>query len=260
MRLRQPGERSWSAAARRGRGFVRRSLNRAGIEISRDPLIGRVVRLCELLSITAVIDIGANEGQFGRDLRALRFPGRLVSLEPLGAPFDRLAGLAEGDATWTVVRAAVSAEPGSLTVYVAGNSVSSSVLPMLAAHSDAEPSSSYVGEEVVPATTVDQIVAEHDLDPTTSYLKVDVQGFESAVLDGAASTIRQFAAVQLELSMIPLYQGQALMSELTDRMAALGFDLWILMPEFSDRATGRTLQCDGVYVRRDLVSSRLDFR
>ncbi|MEJ7832135.1 MAG: FkbM family methyltransferase [Nocardioides sp.] len=216
-----------------------------------------MVRLCELLGVTTVVDIGANEGQFGRDLRAMRFRGRLISFEPLGEPFARLARAAEGDSSWTAVRTAVSDVPGALTVHIAGNSVSSSVLPMLAAHSKADPRSSYVGEEVVAATTVDRLVAEHGLDPATSYLKVDVQGFESAVLDGAAGTLDRFAAVQLELSMVPLYDGQALIGEITDRMSARGFELWILMPEFSDRATGRSLQCDGVYVRRDLIGPRL---
>lgn len=257
MRSHGPTGSPLAAATRRSRGFVRRNLNRVGVEISRDPLIGRVARLCELLGVTTVVDVGANEGQFGRDIRAMRFRGRLVSVEPLAAPFARLADTAETDASWTVVRAAVSDAPGTLTVHIAGNSVSSSVLPMLDTHTNAEPRSSYVGEEVVPATTVDRLIAEHAIDPATSYLKVDVQGFESAVLDGAAETITRFAAVQLELSMVPLYEGQALFREVTDRMTAHGFDLWILMPEFSDRATGRTLQCDGVYVRRDLVGSRL---
>lgn len=246
-----------SDQARRGRNYVRRTANRAGIEISRDPGLNRVVRLINLLGIDTVIDVGANEGQFGRDMRALGFERRILSFEPLTAPYAHLARAATRDPRWTTIRAAVCDVSGSITVHIAGNSVSSSVLPMLDAHANAAPKSTYVGEETAPATTVDDIVTDYAIDPASTYLKVDVQGFESSVLDGAMKSIDRFAAVQLELSMVPLYGGQALMRDLTDRMNALGFETWILMPEFCDPFNGRTLQCDGVFVRRDLIESKL---
>lgn len=244
-------------AARRTRGLVRRQLNRAGLELSLDPYLNRVVKLLDLLDLETVIDVGANEGQYGGDLRALHYTGRILSFEPLSTPFARLAKASARDERWRSVQAAVSDQAGSITVHIAGNSVSSSVLPMLGTHASAAPKSQYVGEESVPATTVDLVVTEFDVDPERTYLKVDVQGFESAVLDGASSNLSRFAAVQLELSLVPLYGGQALMRDLIDRMAGLGFELWILMPEFSDPSTGRSLQCDGVFVRRDLIEAKL---
>lgn len=242
---------------RRGRGFVRRALNRAGIEISRDPYLKRVVRLMELLETDTVIDVGANEGQFGRDLRALGFDGRILSFEPLSGPYDRLVKATAHDKRWTAFQAAVSDGPGPINIHIARNSVSSSALPMMDAHLNADPSSTYVGQETVPATTVDAIVADYHVDPGASYLKVDVQGLESSVLDGAPSTLQSFAAVQLEVSLVPLYAGQSLMDDLVSRMGKHGFEMWILMPEFSDRLTGRTLQCDSVFVRQDLIDEKL---
>lgn len=249
-----PAQPEVTIALRRLKGALRRSANRLGLEISRDPYLARVVRLLKLLELDAVIDVGANEGQYGRDLRAMGYTARIISLEPLLRPYTRLASASRRDASWEAVHAAAAGSPGNLTVHVAGNSVSSSPLEMLPAHATADPRSVYVADEVVPATTVDEVVRERDVDPATGFLKVDVQGFESAVLDGAAATLAAFAAVQLEMSLVPLYEGQALMPDLVGRMTELGFDLWILMPEFADPATGRTLQCDGVFVRNDLAA------
>lgn len=236
-----------------GRGAVmkvRRLVNRAGFDITRQPFTYHFVRVLQGRGITQVVDIGANTGQFGVELRASRFTGDLLSVEPLQAAYDELVRTSAGDPRWRTVRAAVSDVPGTLELNVSGNSVSSSPLPMLDLHATAAPEARYVGVEQVPATTVDLLVAEQHVDPPVALLKVDVQGYESVVLDGAAQTLEQFAAVQLELSLAPLYEGQRLLPEVLARMDSRGFDLWLTDPAFLDPVTGRMLQCDGLFVRR----------
>jgi FkbM family methyltransferase len=229
---------------------VRRLVNRAGFDITREPYAYRFVRVLRSRGIDAVLDVGANTGQYARQLRDARFTGRLVSVEPLSSAYAQLERVAAADPSWAVQRVAVADAPGTLTIHVAGNSVSSSALPMLPAHSDPVPDSAYVGDEQVPATTVDALFRAYGLEPRTSLLKIDVQGFEASVLDGAATTLASVEAVQLELSLVPLYEGQALMPETVSRMAALGLDLWLTEPAFLDPRTGRMLQCDGLFVRR----------
>lgn len=245
---------------RRLKTVLRRTANRCGIEISRDPYLSRVVRLARAYGIMTVIDIGANEGQFAKDLRALGYRQRIVSVEPLSQPFTRLATAARRDPQWSTIRAAISDSPGELTVHIAKNSVSSSPLRMLKSHAEADPNSSYIAQEVAPAMTLDGLIRDQSIDPRKALLKIDVQGFESAVLDGAAESLADFAAVQLELTLVPLYEGQALMTDLVDRMCGLGFRLWILIPEFSHPTTGRTLQCDGLFVRGDLADGQVGAR
>ena len=59
------------------------------------------------------------------------------------------------------------------------------VLPMTEAHLDADPQSAYSGSQEVAASTLDTLVREQHLDPARTAFKIDVQGYESAVLDGA---------------------------------------------------------------------------
>lgn len=229
---------------------IRLVVNRTGFDVTRESFRHKFVSVVQQNGITAVLDVGANTGQFGQALRRARFSGRIVSVEPLNEAFRELAARTGTDPLWTAERAAVSSAAGSLTINVAGNSVSSSVLPMLARHADAAPESRYVTTEEVPATTVDDLVIRHGLVPETTLLKIDVQGYEKAVLDGASTSLSTFGAVRMELSLAPLYAGQPLLPELVEYLSSQGLDLWIIEPGFTEPKTRRLLQLDGVFFRR----------
>jgi FkbM family methyltransferase len=224
-------------------------VHRAGFDVTRDTFKHRFVHQMLQHGIDTVLDVGANSGQFGKLLRQSRFTGGIHSVEPLQSAYGVLAAAAARDPRWTVQRAAVSAEPGTLTMNVSGNSVSSSVLPMLDRHASAAPSAQYVATEDVPATTVDEIVKTIGLDPERTLLKIDVHGYERAVLDGAAATLPSFRGVRTEMSLVQLYEGQALMPEIVDLLGRHGFELWFIDPGFSEPETRRLLQLDGVFFR-----------
>jgi hypothetical protein len=82
-------------------------------------------------------------------------------------------------------------------------------------------------------------------------LKLDVQGFEGTVLAGATETIGQFAAAQMELSYVPLYDGQWLANDVTELLTKHGYELWMFdSAAMYDPESGRLLQSDGIFVRR----------
>jgi FkbM family methyltransferase len=224
-------------------------VHRAGFDVTRETFKRRFVHALLQHDIDCVLDIGANVGQFAVELRRAEFAGRIISLEPLLSAYRQLERASAGDPGWTAQRAAVAAEPGTITMNVAANSVSSSALPMLGRHAQAAPVSRYVGTEEVAATTVDELVKEHGITPERTLLKVDVQGFERPVLDGAATTLDRFAAVRSEMSLVPLYEGQALFPQLLAELSARGFELWQLEPGFVEPSSGRLLQLDGVFFR-----------
>lgn len=233
---------------------VRLLVNRAGYEVTRDHFKHRFVRSLHQAGIDCVLDVGANIGQFGAQLRRAGFAGRIHSLEPLQAAYDELQRRTAHDDRWRVQRAAVSAEAGTIRMNVSGNSVSSSVLPMLDRHAVAAPQAQYVGVEEVPSTTVDAIVDESGLSPQRTLLKIDVQGYERQVLAGAAATLDRFAGVRTEMSLVPLYEGQVLMPEMVDLLTGRGFELWYIEPGFVEPRTQRLLQLDGLFLRPTVAS------
>ena len=225
--------------------------NRLGLDVTREHFRHRVLHALAGRGVDTVLDIGANTGQFGRQLRRAGYRGRIHSVEPLSRAFAELRHAAGRDHAWTVERAAVSGARGTLTMNVSRNSVSSSVLPILQRSVAAAPQTRYVATEQVPATTVDDLVATHGFVPDRTLLKVDVQGYEQAVLDGAAKTLERFAAIRTEMSLVALYEGQVLMPELVESLTGRGFELWFLEPGFTEPGTRRLLQLDGVFLRRE---------
>jgi hypothetical protein len=138
---------------------------------------------------------------------------------------------------------------GEIELNISGNSVSSSILPMLAAHSSAAPESDYLGHESAPLITLDSVAPPYLDGAQAPFLKIDTQGYEWQVLDGALATLPKVRGIQIELSLIPLYEGQHLWRESIERLEAEGFTLWRLQPAFDDPANGRTLQWDGLFFR-----------
>lgn len=234
-------------ARERAKLTLRRSLQRADISIGRDPFSGRLVRTLDARGIDAIVDVGANVGQYAALVRSAGFAGRIVSCEPLSGAFRELARRAAGDARWTTLNTAVGAEPGTATINVAQNSFSSSIRDMTEAHLATAPQSRYVATEQVSVTTVRALMDEHAVDPRRALLKIDTQGFESEVLRGAGDLIGRVGAIQLELSFVELYDGQALFDELVAQLAQLGYRIQQMEPGISDDA-GRMLQVDGLFV------------
>jgi FkbM family methyltransferase len=225
-----------------------------GIELRRyDPAQSEVARLVAVMlhhGVDLVLDVGANEGTYAKMLRDGGYTGGLISFEPLEAAHRALNVAAAGDAAWVVApRVAVGHVDGEIEINVAGNSTSSSILAMKEAHRQAAPASSYVARERVKLIKLDSYVHPMLQDVRAPFLKIDTQGYEASVLDGAESTLNRVAGVQIELSLIALYEGQALYLELIQRLLQKGFVLWGISPGFVDKRTGRLLQFDGIFFR-----------
>ncbi len=200
--------------------------------------------------IDLIMDIGANTGQFASEIRQYGYAGRIVSFEPLSQAHSELLQASAGDPMWdTYLRCALGDQDGEVDINIARNSESSSILSMLESHRNAAPETAYLGKEVVPIKTLDAVADQYLKDASAPFLKIDTQGFEWQVLDGARKTLPHIKGILVELSLIPLYDGQHLWREVIDRLEAEGFTLWAFKPVFFDKATGRTLQVDGVFFR-----------
>ena len=211
-------------------------------------------RMLRHLGITLVLDVGANTGQYGEELLAAGYAGRLVSFEPLSSAHAALTKRASTHARWAVhPRAAIGAEPGQAMINVAGNSVSSSLLVTLGSHVDAAPESQTIGIESVPLIRLDDVLPQYLTVTDRLLLKVDTQGYEWEVLDGAGDSLDSAAAVQLELSLLPLYAGQRLWRDYVERLESSGFQLYFAYPAFTNPDTGQSLQWDAMFVRRALL-------
>ena len=213
-----------------------------------------LVKVLEVAGTNIVFDIGANEGQFAREIREYGYTGKIVSFEPLSTTRKNLLAIASADTDWEVHdQTAIGDQDGNIEIHIAGNSVSSSVLPMLESHSSAAEESAYVSSEHVPIARLDSVANRYLTPLSNLFIKIDTQGFEWQVMDGAPEILQQARGVLCELSLIPLYDTQRLWRDIVDRLEAEGFMLWALQKGFTDPRTGQSLQMDGIFLRRDVL-------
>ena len=233
---------------------VRRILQRAGYDLVRkqviNPAASRRTIMLRYHGIQTVLDVGANMGQYGTELREWGFEGRIISFEPTSAAFKALSERAAADGHWRVFNFAVGAEDGEAEISIASNyGASSSFMPMLDTHRDCSPDVEFVGIEKVKVKTLDDALANVVAPDESLMLKMDVQGFEHLVLRGATTILPSVQIIECELSFVPLYDGQLIFPQMLEIIDSLGFTPVGFNPIFSNPVTGHSLSVDGVFAR-----------
>lgn len=212
------------------------------------------------LKIDLILDIGANEGQYVGWMRDRKFSGSIISFEPQKDAFERLQRRWNRDPNWHGYNIALGESNGVIEFQIAGNSVSSSVLPMLSTHVDALPESAVTSTVMVPIERIDGVHNQNINNAKSLCMKIDTQGFELAVLAGAAGILGKTSLLEIELSLVPLYAGQPLMDEVVKNITAQGFTLVWIEQGFSSPDGERMLQVDGIFVATHLLAPQSETR
>jgi FkbM family methyltransferase len=160
-----------------------------------------------------VIDVGV---AYGTPELYEAFPeARHLLIEPL-AEYEEALGIIARKYGADYILAAAGPEPGTATINVSRAPALSSLLGPWRGGVPGDQ-----GREV-PVVRVDDVVAERELSPPY-LLKIDVEGAEMMVLDGAAHVLRECELVLLEVSLFERVPGMPLMDEVVTYMAERGF-------------------------------------
>jgi FkbM family methyltransferase len=146
------------------------------------------------------IDIGANIGYFALlEARGIGATGRLYSLEPSSRNYSLLMRNISSNG-WedrvSVERFAVGDKVGKSALYLSPMSNSHSVL---AQHKDTA-----LATEIVDMITIDAFLRTHQVRPDDiSFVRMDVEGWEGAVIRGMRSLIEASHALDLFIELHP---------------------------------------------------------
>lgn len=234
---------------------IKRLLRRFGWEVQRfeNATVEQQVlkNILRATGVDVILDVGANTGQYAELAFDSGFDGTLISFEAIPSVHEQLSRHASAKREqWKVAPcAALGSSRGQIDINISANSVSSSILPMRGTHLDAAPDSRYVDKLTVSVDRLDALAREFVPASAVVLLKVDTQGYEMEVLRGATGLMRCIAAIQLELSLTPLYEGAPTFVEMVEFMASTNFDLFSIVPGLRDQRSGRLLQVDGFFVR-----------
>ena len=209
------------------------------------------LKLIENLGINLIFDIGANDGQWGLFVLRDGYRGKMISFEPTSNVYKVLKKNTRKYPNWKAhEQVAIGERCGEVTINVSGNSAgSSSILEMGKLHLDSAPNSKYVGAEIVKLVTLDTIFEDYFTKGDKCFLKIDVQGYEDQVLQGAINSIKEIAAVKIECSIASLYEGDKTFEHYFQFFKQNGFELFDMEPAFSNPVTGQLLQFDALFVR-----------
>ncbi|GAB1452499.1 FkbM family methyltransferase [Draconibacterium sp.] len=203
--------------------------------------------------IDVLLDIGANTGQFAKKMRNLGYTKKIISFEPLKDAFKVLNGSVSNDKNWTAHNYAIGDEDITGVINVSGKSDCSSILNMLPSQMDSAAGLEYVAKQEIEIkkldTIFDTLVSESD----NIMMKIDTQGYEKNVIDGAIESLKKIRIIQLEMSIVPLYENEMLLVEMIKYIEDKGFQLYSLENGHYNRNTGQLLQVDGIFVNKKFV-------
>lgn len=171
--------------------------------------------LAALGDVQTVVDVGANVGQFSLLCLMDLSPRRVFAFEPLRRPAGVFEQVFADRPEVTLQRIAIGDMEGCVDMHVTAADDSSSLLPITAKQTGAFPGTGEVGTEAVQVRQLSSVLAPEDI-AGTALLKLDVQGYELAVLRGAEAMLGRFDWVLAELSFTELYEGQPLADEVLE--------------------------------------------
>ena len=221
-------------------------------------LAGHLRSLFRAYGIDAVIDIGANEGGFGRFLRLeAGFTGRVFSFEPAPATFAQLQATARDDPAWQVHNLALGEAAGTQTLNIMDYDVFNSFLTPSASQDPLQARNSVVGQQAVNVVRLEDWAQAHlaHLPDTRFYLKIDTQGYELPVLRGAGRFLDRVAACQAEIPFRKLYDGVPDYWTTLETWHAAGFDVSDMFVTSHDSAE-RAIEFDCVMINRRFLAAR----
>ena len=232
--------------------FIKKMLRKTGVQLKRYPDLdlARRIKIMENFNIDTLFDIGANIGQYAIDMRELGYSKKIISFEPLTNAFKDLNTNSLNDDNWLANNYAIGNEDAKSVINIAGNSLSSSILNMLPSHIESEPMSKYIAQEEIEIKKLDSVFSSFCKKDEKVMVKIDTQGFEKNVIDGATKSLMNIKIIQLEMSIVPLYENEMLFIEMINYLDNKGFQLFSLENGFSDPTTGRLLQVDGIFVNK----------
>jgi FkbM family methyltransferase len=209
----------------------------------------RRMKIIDANHIDTILDVGANTGQYGTIIRAIGFKGRIISFEPVSKSYQELLVNIKKDDHWTTLNYALGNREGSAVINIAGNSVSSSILDMLPSHLKHRPSSKYIDQELIEIHKLDTVIEDIKKDNETYLLKIDAQGYEYNILEGASAALTHIKGVQVEMPLEPLYNDERNMCELITYLQNKGFRLISIEPGSVDLENGQMFQVDGIFIK-----------
>lgn len=234
---------------------LKRSLNRVGLDIVRyhDLHHSYIERYSRAVIgsnqwVQVVVDVGAHAGLYAQKLRDSGFRGTLHCFEPQCSRYQEILARSAGDDRWFAHNVGAGDRDAVRAFYV--DEVDDTSSSFLSKASKAWSTRDGVRQTSVRVVSLDDYLLPLLQDDAAVWIKIDAEGFEGRVLEGACKLLQRTRFVEIELSFVERYQGCPLAHEIIAQLRGAEFILYSIDNAFRMR-NHRLSYCDAIFVRKD---------
>lgn len=202
-------------------------------------------------NVSLFLDVGANIGQTGRRLHKAGWQGRICSFEPIPECFAKLKEVSDGHPHWQSLNYALGDVSGPSRIGVSENRVSSSIRPATEALLAIHPPIRYVRHADITVVRLDEIFGDLASAEDVTHLKIDTQGFEREVINGAEGVLDRIGSVRMEIAVSEVYAGEITLPDAVTMMSERGFVLIEAWPAWRNPLNGEVLHFDLLFRREE---------
>lgn len=221
------------------------------------PSVSDFLRTAKLLNhygVTKVLDIGANTGQFAESLIDFGYKGKIISFEPVKSAYDILCSRAKKYSNWEVAsRRAIGNYDGEVNINVSDDTQFSSIKSIKEEFLQNTGAAKVITQELVQISKVDSLKGEFYNDDEIVFLKIDTQGFEKEVIEGATELIKTVKGIKIEIPLVndlEIYENVDWdIKYYFDLFYSLGFKPVSIDALGANRQTGFVNEVDCVFMR-----------
>jgi FkbM family methyltransferase len=204
-------------------------------------------------NIGTVLDVGANEGQFIKPARVLFPQASILAFEPNPRLTQSLQDLLPPE-TGAVCQIACGREAGTLPLHLMKFSPASSLLRPTSLRVPDFPAAETEATIEVKVDRLDVVVRGHALARKPYLLKIDVQGFELGVLQGAVDILPDVSAIVCEVNAVSFYEGQAGFEDIYAFMRQHNFKLVDIGEPIRNSQSGEVLYFDIAFLNNSMAA------
>lgn len=206
------------------------------------------------IKINSICDIGAHHGDISLKLSTLFPESKIYSFEPYSQSYEALKKKVEINSNIVPVNCALSSSNGEMNLYINTQDSTNSLSPT------GEMGKKYqswqtetLSTEIVRVLTLNSWAKQNSI-KEIELLKLDVQGFELKVLQGAEDYLKSTVRlIYTEIEFVKIYKENCLYFELEGYLRQFSFELFQLynLTSGDDR---QLVTGDAIFIKRDMVA------
>ena len=204
--------------------FIRKIIKLFGYEIKK-----KKINFFLKNKIDLIIDVGAHRGEFAIEILNNNFKGTIISFEPQSQIYKTLLINSKKYDNWHIhERCGIGKTNKNLNLNIMSESTCSSFFLPTKNLLTIDPNSKVIKKEKTKMYSLDNLFLKNYKIRKKTFLKIDTQGYDSLVLDGASKILKKILYVQMELAIEPLYKKEINYERMIKYMKERGFMIWNL--------------------------------